>query len=1069
MMMQAQSVATEYFGKILDRHMLGHSENDIRSAFRDFLVRTGIATDESEITTETKPASDSRLKVDLYIRNTYVEFKRDIIRAGVIDPEYIDQLDEYILENAQAGNGIQNGILTDGVNYLKRSVGDHLRPIILEARHTVFSESSQGDRLYEYVYDIIDTQATDIAPSDANLTRYFGVGSAVFNTATALLTDAHKRTRDISSVEVKRKLWKELLQVALGQDAVDDSNTSDWLYVRHTYLTSLVGVIVQAHFEMDVERYARENPTDLLNGEILRQNTGLKGIIESDLFTWPLEVDQTEYLRTIARQVAKFDWQKNPGDLAAILYQNTITPEEREQMGEYYTPPWLTKSITEELITDPASTKVLDPACGSGTFIASAVQHIIANTQHMPPKQRLAKLQENVAGIDLHPVAVQLAKATWVINSHPVIMDARNAGQGGEEIVAPIHLGDSLQLRYDNSRLIGQRYIELRTGEILEGQTNEVVFQVPLDLARQVYRFDNLMLSIANAIDRDDETDRVLDEHGITEDSERGPLETTITNMKALHAAGRNHVWAYYLRNMTRPAVISEQKVDAIIGNPPWLTYNQSANIIRDELKSISQNLYQIWAGGKNSANQDVATLFYCRVMELYLKQGGNIGMVLPHSALRSGQHLKWRSGYYEAKNPPRSGEGKRAISADFTIKNPWDLSVLEPKDFFPIAGCVVFASFGGSWGDFEHHKKTAKPLAPGEVETWNGATGSPDVERVVTALIHDNGTFRSPYADLSSRGADVFDRRLYFVTAYPNDGMFAIPNTRKTYPATGGQDKKKYSVDELKDFVIDDNNIFDVYLGESLAPYVALPPRTAVLPVSMESMTLPLNHSECRLNPKTGKRRHNRCAIDRQALKPNMRSRWEIMERLWDENKGKTDKKTLVQNLNWLNKLTSQLESLRLAGPNFVRIAYTTSGRPTAALITDNKAILDTTLYQVVCNSLDEAHYILAVINSVALEDAVDPFRPKGLYGTRHVHKHPWKLPIPRYDPANEVHDGLSQLGRSAAKSANELVSAMENQTVTVVRRELRGEWQVTDPTAAAIETAVAELLESGRMAICA
>lgn len=45
------AAAREYLGKLLERHRVGSSENDIRSAFRDFLVRTGIADDESEIVT----------------------------------------------------------------------------------------------------------------------------------------------------------------------------------------------------------------------------------------------------------------------------------------------------------------------------------------------------------------------------------------------------------------------------------------------------------------------------------------------------------------------------------------------------------------------------------------------------------------------------------------------------------------------------------------------------------------------------------------------------------------------------------------------------------------------------------------------------------------------------------------------------------------------------------------------------------------------------------------------------------------------------------------------------------
>ena len=205
---RSNSVTTEYLGKLLDRHNEGASESDIRIAFRDFLLQTGVASDESEISTETRPAPDSRLKVDLYIRNTYVEFKKDLITAGAIAPEYIGQLDGYILENAQAGNGIQNGILTDGKNYLKRSVGDHLLPIVVESGHTVFDRAGQGDRLYEYLYDIIDTPTENITPSDEMLTKYLGLDSDVFKTATALLTMAHDQHRDHPTVAVKRNLWE---------------------------------------------------------------------------------------------------------------------------------------------------------------------------------------------------------------------------------------------------------------------------------------------------------------------------------------------------------------------------------------------------------------------------------------------------------------------------------------------------------------------------------------------------------------------------------------------------------------------------------------------------------------------------------------------------------------------------------------------------------------------------------------------------------------------------------------------------------------------------------------------
>lgn len=1077
-------IAVEYFGKILDRHRSGASENDIRSAFRDFLVRTGIASDESEIITETRPAQDSQSKVDLYLRNTYVEFKRSIIKSGSIDPDAIAQLDGYILENARAGNGVQNGILTDGQNFLKRSVGASQPTADLKSDRRLFDKPEQGSRLYEYLYDIIDTQAENIEPSADNLLRYFGQESDFFKTVTALLHEAHQRNRDLPTVAVKRKLWRELLQVAIGQNAVDDSPEYDWLYVRHTYLTSLVSLIVQAHFEIDVARHAESDPANLLNGEILRQHTGLKGIIESDLFTWPLETGRHSYLVNIARQVGKFNWANDSDDLAATLYQNAISADERKRMGEYYTPPWLAQAITEELIDDPVNTRVLDPACGSGTFLAAAIRHLIANAQSLTPGEQLAKLQANVAGIDLHPVAVQLAKATWVIASHDVITAARAAEEAGESITAPVYLGDSMQLRYNNSELDAQGYITLDTGEKLPNGGEGVRFQIPLSLARRAEEFERLMLAISDAIQRGDDAGRILDDFGIDAGSERELMEAVIANMQALHD-DRDHVWAYYLRNMTRPRVISESKVDAIIGNPPWLTYDQSADIIREELRSLSENRYQIWAGGKNSPHQDVATLFYCRVAELYLKPQGRIGMVLPHSVLRTGHHLKFRNACYEIKRPPRSRAAKQAMSFDFSVKTPWDLAELEPNNFFPITSGVVFARINGGWGDVEMHQQAANPLAPGQVEIWRGAattpyvplrlrpgqvhvigaTGTAEAVRDSVPLIHDDGTFRSPYEKLANQGPTITDRRLFYVTADPNENRFAPPDTFVTFPREGTQDKKKYNVESLNGQIVSGDNLFNVYLGESLAPYVALPPLKAALPVSKATMVMPLDHSDCE-ELDNGFIRHDACKVDKPELDANMRARWEKMERLWDANKGKTDTKSLTQNLNWLNKLTSQLDYLRDPGDRPVRIAYTTSGRPTAALIANSKAIVDTTLYQVSCINTDEAYYLLAVINSLTVEAAVSDFRPTGLYGARHVHKHLWKLPIPEYDAKCELHAWLATLGREAAKECGALVGELTTLngadwvTVEKVRSNLRNGWQPGSATARAIEAAVQDLL---------
>ena len=66
--------------------------------------------------------------------------------------------------------------------------------------------------------------------------------------------------------------------------------------------------------------------------------------------------------------------------MAPTLYQNVITQEERKRLGEYYTPRWLAREITEAVVDNPLKQRVLDPSCGSGTFIETAIEHILAHS-----------------------------------------------------------------------------------------------------------------------------------------------------------------------------------------------------------------------------------------------------------------------------------------------------------------------------------------------------------------------------------------------------------------------------------------------------------------------------------------------------------------------------------------------------------------------------------------------------------------------------------------------------------------------------------------------------------------
>ena len=209
--------------------------------------------------------------------------------------------------------------------------------------------------------------AESIPADRGNVEQYLGPDSPAYQRDIDTLARRYAEAAQYETVKVKRRLWENLLRAALGEIA-REPEALDHLFIRHTYLSLVIGMAVQASFGIDLRQVAATDPADLLHGRRFRDATGLSGIIESDFFAWPDEVGGHDLLPALARRVARFDWQNAPPDIAAILYETVIPPEERRTLGEYYTPAWLARAMARELIDDPLHQRVLDPACGLGHF-----------------------------------------------------------------------------------------------------------------------------------------------------------------------------------------------------------------------------------------------------------------------------------------------------------------------------------------------------------------------------------------------------------------------------------------------------------------------------------------------------------------------------------------------------------------------------------------------------------------------------------------------------------------------------------------------------------------------------
>ena len=256
------------------------------------------------------------------------------------------------------------GILTDGKYWLLRwAAAGPVRTVYPYG--FVLENADQWFRLFEWLRDKALVAFEGQIPTRETIKNHFGLESPAWEREVgvlralkrdALLSPSHDQT-----VDVKQRLWEALLKTALGELTSSDEELDD-LFIRHTHLSITTGLIVQASFGIDIRAAAETDPADLLRGQRFRNETGIQGIVESDFFAWPAEVGGEIVIRDIARRVARFDWLHAPPDIAAILYETVIPADERWQLGEYYTPHWLARSIVEEIVDNPIEQHVLDPS-----------------------------------------------------------------------------------------------------------------------------------------------------------------------------------------------------------------------------------------------------------------------------------------------------------------------------------------------------------------------------------------------------------------------------------------------------------------------------------------------------------------------------------------------------------------------------------------------------------------------------------------------------------------------------------------------------------------------------------
>ncbi len=978
------------------------------------------------------PGREKRGSADTVYGSAVVEFEKNLKHTL---KEAERQLREYVAgiwQGAPAAPRFLDAVATDGIIWrIYRPVLSHGAPVLpenisLELRREVqLGEDTLGD-FYRWL-DLFLFRGVNIEPSSENVQYDFGSASNLFGAGRSALRQAWTQGRRHPEALLAYETWCKYLTITYGKlsestQAERDAETgeelseSEELFLRHTWLVSIARLMVWAALSGGkTDQPLRFVAASVFSGEFF-QAKNLANLADKDFFHWIAGPDVEPILAPAWERVLDtlltYNLSRMREDVLKGVYQQLIDPKDRHDLGEYYTPDWLCERIAAEMLPAEGYSSVLDPSCGSGSFLRAAIHHFVDNNPEQPPRERLTSVLANVKGIDIHPVAVTIARANYVLALGPLVSAARRPVQ------IPVYLADALFLPREVERKLFEQISGL---EITFGpRRDERVFTLPEVMLGKADLFDD---AIAGST-------RVAEEHASTGRETRERLDTYLrravpameqliqreqvvdalwrftSDLSELIRDKQNSIWSFVIRNSYRPALLRYQ-FDVILGNPPWVAYRYVTDPeYQKEIKKRAVETYKIAPKSQKLFTQmELATVFLAHAMHSFAKPGGKLAFVMPRSVLSADQHQNLI---------------QRKYSADFKLTGYWDLRGVTP--LFNVPSCVLFA---------EQTKRIGVASDPMPAQIWTGRLPSRDapwaqvaerftvVEKQAgviwlggrSALSTETGAAgesrSSVYADLFRNGATIYPRNFYFVTV---DGLEGTPDPERLYPCRTDEESARESKAPYRELrmrgSVEGRFLFSTALSRHVLPFVLLPPTPVVLPLEE------VNGRYYTLTAQALQRKGFRDAAG-----------WmERVDALWLAHRGGKVGQTATEWLDYSGKLTAQSPAHRHL------VLYNAAGTNVSATYCDRQAlpmrfVVDHVLYWAVFDQPEEAHYLTAILNTESVNEAIKPFQSMGLLGQRHVHKKLLEVPFPRYESTDPVHARLAAIGVLAHTRAQEAV----------------------------------------------
>ena len=564
-----------------------------------------------------------------------------------------------------------------------------------------------------------------------------------------------------------------------------------------------------------------------MDGEIFHKYN-IRNFIDNDFFHWVKKRFNFRNLkkafRLIAQEISTFDFKDIEEDVLKGVYQELIDLDTRHALGEYYTPDWLCERIVQEFEFKPTS-KILDPACGSGSFLRAAVHRM----KELHPQITPEELSNQIYGIDIHPLSVQIAKTTLLLA----------LGKEIRNLKRPVHinviLSNTLKIPEGVKTLFGSEFkmdIDkddfLLNSQVLEDLT---LFDVGVDVCEE----------LAEQSMNENKVSVTTLENSLRRQYKAGGINQQIAEsfykiyegLKQVKEKGRDSIWKFILQNLYKPYFLSG-KFDLIIGNPPWFTYSSIKNEEYQNTLNILAEKYQVKPDKvANFPHLEIAAIFMAHCSNYFLNENGKLAFVLPRSFFSADHHDNTRSG--KAKG--------------FKLANAWDLKDVTP--LFRIPSCVLFAEkklftrkisseglpgleLSGSLPAHNCNLKEAIEKLNDQPVTWFYVKQGKST--ALSKINSKNSGKVNSYKKEFKQGATIVPRSFYFVelTQEVKDFEDRILHI-KTADAIKPDAKMPWKEIDFNG-MIESRFLFRTALSKSILPFALYKPDLIVLPITIET-----------------------------------------------------------------------------------------------------------------------------------------------------------------------------------------------------------------------------------------